>query len=99
MADRRPDAGNLVGDHRNAEAGFAQEYPPVEPPACDGRSHLEPDGGIITRLWGMRSKVCDLTPPTLQNLNETSLQGEPPVIGSEGDAEPSRGNAGIPCGT
>ncbi len=84
----RPDAGNLVGGHRDADPRPAGADTQLSQALDDGSPHGGAEVGIVDRQVGVGgAQVRDDVAPPCELVFEDLLESEPGMVRAEGDAD------------
>ena len=90
VAERRADAGDLVGGDLLALSAAADDDPAVRPPLGDLTRHREADGRIVDRRLAVGTVIVNGVAQALERLPEVLLQRKPRMVGADGDAHGHR---------
>jgi 23S rRNA (cytosine1962-C5)-methyltransferase len=90
VAQRRANAGHLVGGDLLALAAAAEHDAAVGRSVRDRARDRQADGRVVDRLFAVRAVIVDRVAQTRQRLLEMFFQREAGVIGADGDAHGER---------
>jgi hypothetical protein len=87
LVDQRcPNARNLIGANRRADAAVANRHAPVELSVCNRSCERDDEIWIIiTLMQGVRTKIDDLMPGCEQLSDQVIFQAETTMVGSDAD--------------
>src|SRR2546423_307890 len=100
VAERRPDARELVGRHGRADSAPAEEHPPLGAAILDRlRNALGIVGIVIARYDLVRTAVQDVVPQGSNDVQRHLLERKAGVIGSYRDAHDAPDRNSVTPGT
>src|SRR5680860_445187 len=96
VAERGPDAGDLVGGDLLALAAASQHDTAVGTALRDRLPHGRADGRVVDRLRGGGAEIGHLVAPAAQHLDQVDLERIAGMVGADGDphGEVSRADCG-----
>ena len=79
---------DLVGGHRHADAGAADQDAGVDLAVHHLAAHLLGEVGVVDRGVGLGAEVLVLDLELVEQFADVALEGDAGVIGAEGHAHP-----------